>query len=110
MPHDDNSTVISPVVYEALCRLSSHAPDSADVVSISIHVPLHGLRGLVNLTAREREVLRLASHGFATADIASKLGLTKQSVYNLEHRLYKKLGVHNRTEAVALALRYGLID
>jgi DNA-binding NarL/FixJ family response regulator len=61
------------------------------------------------LGRRELEVLGLAAAGETNAGIAEKLFLSKQTVKNVLTVVYQKLGVNNRTEAVVLALRQGLI-
>jgi len=98
-------------LFDALCRLAGRqSKDNVDLVSIDIHVPVRSQNGVVHITSREREVLRLASLGFGTVEIARQMCITQQAVYNLQSRLYKKLRVRNRTECVAYALREGLID
>jgi len=57
------------------------------------------------LTVREQEVLQLLTDGLHQAEIAARLVITPRTVAkHVEHILYK-LGVHTRTQAVALALR-----
>jgi DNA-binding NarL/FixJ family response regulator len=51
------------------------------------------------LSAREREVLELVSHGFSNKEIAERLSVTVEAVrWHLKH-IYTKLHVHSRTEA-----------
>ena len=51
------------------------------------------------LSAREREVLELVSHGFSNKEIADRLSVTVEAVrWHLKH-IYIKLHVHSRTEA-----------
>lgn len=52
-----------------------------------------------NLTAREREVLKLVSHGFANKEIAERLSVTVEAVRWHLKNIYQKLHVHSRTEA-----------
>jgi DNA-binding NarL/FixJ family response regulator len=57
----------------------------------------------VELTAREREVLDWVARGFATKEIADRLGISARTVsLHLQH-IYGKLHVRSRTEA---ALKY----
>ena len=53
-----------------------------------------------NLTVRERQILNLICAGLDDDAIARKLGLSRNTVRNHGAALYRKLGVHRRTEAV----------
>jgi PAS domain S-box-containing protein len=53
-----------------------------------------------NLTLRERQILNLICSGLGDDAIARKLGLSRNTVRNHGAALYRKLGVHRRTEAV----------
>jgi DNA-binding NarL/FixJ family response regulator len=64
----------------------------------------------VSLTAREIEVLTLAAHGYSGPEIADKLVLSPSTVKTHFGNIHGKLGVPNRTAAVARALKLGLID
>lgn len=55
------------------------------------------------LTAREREVLRVAADGATIADVAGRLFLSEGTVRNYLSNAITKLGVRNRAEAVRLA-------
>jgi len=58
-----------------------------------------------NLAEREKEVLDLLSQGFMYKEIADKLGISFETVRTYIRRIYEKLQVRSRTEAVAKALR-----
>ena len=58
-----------------------------------------------NLSAREQEVLDLLSQGFLYKEIAEKLGISYETVHTYVRRIYEKLQVRTRTEAVAKFLR-----
>jgi len=62
------------------------------------------------LTPRELEVLRLLAQGRTQAEIARDLVLSPRTVGKHFERVLKKLGVHSRAEAIALAYRAGLVD
>jgi DNA-binding NarL/FixJ family response regulator len=62
------------------------------------------------LTAREREVLDLLSHGLSNRLIAGELHISEHTVKFHISSLYAKLGVNNRAEAVSRGARYGLIS
>ena len=59
------------------------------------------------LSAREQEVLDLLSQGFMYKEIAEKLGISFETVRTYIRRIYEKLHVRTRTEAVAKILRRG---
>lgn len=66
-------------------------------------------RASVQLSARERELLELASEGLTTAEIAQRLYLSPNTVKTYWQRLYEKLGAPDRTSALAEAIRRGLL-
>ncbi|MBI3362248.1 MAG: response regulator transcription factor, partial [Chloroflexi bacterium] len=61
----------------------------------------------VQLTARERDVLRCLTLGASDKDIAQQLYLSVRTVQSHLAHLYHKLGVHSRTEAALVAVRAG---
>ena len=58
-----------------------------------------------NLSQREQEVLDCLSQGFLYKEIAEKLGISYETVHTYVRRIYEKLQVRTRTEAVAKFLR-----
>jgi DNA-binding NarL/FixJ family response regulator len=66
--------------------------------------------GTVELTAREREVLRLLAEGLAHEKIGGYLGIGAETVRTHLRKASERLGAANRTQAVATALRLGIID
>ncbi len=65
---------------------------------------------VANLTPRELEVLRLLGHGLTMKQVASRLGLSPRTVESHIAKLYRKLGVRTRVQAVARGAALGLID
>lgn len=57
------------------------------------------------LSAREQEVLDCLAKGFLYKEIAEKLGISYETVHTYIRRIYEKLQVRTRTEAVAKFLR-----
>jgi DNA-binding NarL/FixJ family response regulator len=64
---------------------------------------------LAGLSYRETDVLRLLAEGFDTAHIAAKLSYSDRTVKNILQGVLGRLDLHNRTHAVAHAMRLGLI-
>ncbi|MET9467412.1 helix-turn-helix transcriptional regulator [Streptomyces sp. NPDC006544] len=62
------------------------------------------------LTRRQREVLLLAANGNTNAAIAHWLGVTSNSVAEVLVAAYRRLGAADRAQAVAVALRLGVLD
>jgi DNA-binding NarL/FixJ family response regulator len=62
-----------------------------------------------NLTARELEVLRLIRDGFRNKQIADRLTISENTVNFHIKNLMEKLRAHDRTHAVTIALRRGLL-
>jgi len=60
-----------------------------------------------SLTRRELDVLQLLVAGFSTADIATKLCISQDTVRNHVRHLLAKTGTHNRTQLAIFALRNG---
>jgi DNA-binding NarL/FixJ family response regulator len=64
----------------------------------------------IKLSPREYEVLQLLSRGLGNREVAEELGVSIETVKTHIERLYKRLGVTTRTDAVAKALRSGIIE
>ena len=61
------------------------------------------------LTKREQEVLQLFANGKSTIEVARQLTISQKTVKNHLTSIYQKLNVRDRTEAVLLAVRMGVI-
>ncbi len=64
---------------------------------------------LPRLTMREQEVLQQMAQGLSSKEIARNLGLSPETVKDHLVRLYEKLGVRNRVEALERARSLGLL-
>jgi DNA-binding CsgD family transcriptional regulator len=62
---------------------------------------LAALAGARALSAREQEVLGRLSRGSTNSDIAETLGISLFTVKNHLKRIFRKIGVTNRTQAAA---------
>ncbi|MFQ5582286.1 MAG: response regulator [Mariprofundaceae bacterium] len=64
----------------------------------------------VRLTDREKDILRLFAKGFTFKETAMHLGCKPSTIQSYAKQLYRKLGVHSRSEAVFEAIHLSLID
>ena len=58
-----------------------------------------------NLTEREKEVLRLVCDGLTNAEIATCLHVSRETVKSELKRIFRKIGVGNRTQAAVLLVK-----
>jgi DNA-binding NarL/FixJ family response regulator len=63
---------------------------------------------LAALSEREREVLELVAAGLANKQIAARLGISEKTVKAHLTRIFREIGVFDRTQAALWALRHGL--
>jgi DNA-binding NarL/FixJ family response regulator len=73
-----------------------------------VHEPT-ARRYAVELTAREREVLKLIAEGNTNQDIADLLCLSRKTVETHRSNIMDKLGLHKVTDLVKYAIREGLV-
>ena len=66
--------------------------------------------GEEDLTRRERDVLLRVAEGNRNRDIAEKLFISEETVKVHIKHIMEKLGAQDRTQAVAIALRRGIIQ
>ena len=95
------------------------------IVSEAIHSAAHGSVYLDNdvssvveggrdfvpeqLSSREREVLTLAARGHSGKEITEKLFISERTVQAHLASIYDKLGAKNKTEAMLLSIKYGVV-
>jgi DNA-binding NarL/FixJ family response regulator len=78
------------------------APEVAAVVAEHV--------GEDELTARELDVLRLIAAGNANKEIAAQLSITEETVKSHVIKILSKLTANDRTHAVTIALKRGIIE
>jgi DNA-binding CsgD family transcriptional regulator len=91
--HETVLSLVSPHIHEAMSRIMGRS-----------------LQGAFGLSPREREILQWLTHGKSTWDISVILRISERTVKFHIDNVMKKLDAVNRTHAVAIALREGLIE
>ena len=82
---------------------------SAVVEKVVAHLAAPQPTQRAQLSEREHEVLVLLAEGAPNKEIAFRLHITERTVKAHVTSIFNKLGVNSRTEAVAVALRSGLL-
>ena len=85
-------------IYEGGSPMSSHI---ARKVVQSFQETGAANRGVDKLSQREGEVLELVAQGYLFKEIAEKLGVSYGTVHTYSRRIYEKLHVRSRAQAVA---------
>jgi DNA-binding NarL/FixJ family response regulator len=70
---------------------------------------VNGRPALARLTEREQQVLALIAEGHPTREVAQELCYSERTVKNVLHDVVTKLNARSRSQAVAHAVREGLI-
>jgi DNA-binding NarL/FixJ family response regulator len=96
----DGESLLSPEIAQRLAERFAHGPRP-----VSEGVPPE----LEELTPRELEVLRLIAGGKSNADIAAELVTSMATVKTHVNRIFRKLGVAERAQAVVLAYECGYV-
>lgn len=71
--------------------------------------PEKALAGKIKLTRREEEILKLIVEGLSGEEIAKRLYVTPINIRVITSKIYKKLGVSSRVDAVRAAIDNGLV-
>jgi len=79
------------------------------VVAPEIQQALDARARMPTLSQRERQVLELVAEGMRNKEIAAALGISTDTTGMHVKNIYTKLNVHDRTAAVAKAIRRGII-
>ena len=69
-----------------------------------------GVNASPSLSAREVEVLQMIAYGATNREVGEALNISPQTVKTYLERIFNKLGVSDRTRAVAVALKHGIVE
>ncbi len=104
---DVSADELAQAIRAAHAGRATLSPEAAQVlVQAATRAQAPGL----DLTERERTVLALMVEGLNNTQIAARLTVSPSTIKTHVSNILSKLGVASRTEAVALALRHGLVD
>ena len=103
--------LVKDVSHEELCAAVAHALSGAMPRQAgTLHPPVNRPSGKPpELTERELQVLNGMSEGKSNGQIGRELYLSEDTVKTHARRLFRKLGVGDRAQAVALGFRWGLV-
>jgi DNA-binding NarL/FixJ family response regulator len=108
--------LLKDVSHEELCAAVASALEGADLVEPSLRRAMEGRDAVrsgppaAQLTERELQVLMGMSQGKSNSQIGRDLYLSEDTIKTHARRLFRKLGVHDRAQAVALGFRRGLVS
>jgi len=92
--------LLAPVVTRRLVERFVAAPPPGSAAS---------QEDFAELTERELEVMRLVARGRSNAEIAGELFLSEATVKTYVTRIFAKLGLRDRVQAVVMAYEHGLV-
>ena len=96
-----------------LVRLGYFAMDSAHITELADWLTAKVAdrsSGVPVLTARERDILSSIANGDTVRQTARALGIAEKTVESTQARLLLKFGARNRSEALTIGYRLGLVD
>jgi DNA-binding NarL/FixJ family response regulator len=115
--HGARGYLLKEVSHEELCAAVAHALDGMDLLAASVRRGPSACRPVdpeaacpPQLTERELQVLRGMSQGKSNGAIGRELYLSEDTIKTHARRLFRKLEVNDRAQAVALGFRRGLVS
>jgi len=93
---------------EILLDLSSHTDGTVDQIQNGRHI--HDDMNHARLSCKENDVLNMFAKGYSYSEAAELLDCKLTTIQTHAKRIYKKLKVHSRSEAVFEARQLGLVQ
>jgi len=108
--HAGGSPISPLIARQVLMRFRATDKDSTPDRTVSPVIRPTDTRAQVTLSAREREVLELITKGFKAEEIAKLMQVSRYTVLSFVRRIYAKLEVNSKAEAIYEARVQGLLD
>jgi DNA-binding NarL/FixJ family response regulator len=102
--------LLKSLLYKELLQTirSVHAGRKTIAPAVAAQIAEHS--GEESLTPKETEVLRLIAAGNANKQIAAQLSVTEETVKSRVKNILDKLGANDRTHAVTIAIKRGIVE
>lgn len=100
---------INPMIARRLLRHFTAAAQAAAAAAAVDQGQRAGATLAMDLSARERQVLEFVIRGYTAQEIAKSMSLSHWTIQTYVRRIYEKMGVRNRAEAVSRAHLMGLV-
>ena len=84
--------------------------EATALIAAPTDVPVDVVADAAEITARQRDILRLLSAGRTNREIAQALSLSVATVERHLANLYERIGAHGRADAAMSAVRTGLVS
>ncbi len=104
--HAGGSPISPRIARQVLMRFR---PDEKPAEEGAVDAEAAEKSGIPSLSEREKETLQLITRGFSFEEIAELMGVSRNTVLTFVRRIYAKLEVRSKTEAVFEARAYGLL-
>jgi len=110
--HGGGSPISPRIARQVLMRFRPDERQAKAVETQGVEIPGsegQDRSGVPNLSERETETLQLITRGFSFDEIAELMGVSRNTVLTFVRRIYAKLEVRSKTEAVFEARAHGLL-
>lgn len=105
--HEGGSPISPLIARQILLRFRRHDPPPASKL---LRPEQSGVKSHVALSAREQQVLEFITKGFTSLEIAGLMLISRHTVQTFVRRIYSKLEVNSKAEAIFEARHQGLLN